>query len=211
MATAFDRDALLDAFDRIGYAAIAAATRLQIAVHGGSALMLASNFRFATEDVDIADIGGAWPDWLKDVVADIARDKSWSDDWLNDAVSFHLSPLAQLERDYLAYGTFPRRSGKVGLAVLIPSARYLVAMKLKSLRISDFKKGASDMTDTANLLRVVGITDIEQAIAVLGEFFPKSAADADKQRFVLKRLFSQDQTTDAPKYSGGSNDEDESR
>jgi hypothetical protein len=47
MSAAFDRDALLDAFDRIGRAAAQAGTKLQIAV--GSALMLASNFRFATE------------------------------------------------------------------------------------------------------------------------------------------------------------------
>jgi hypothetical protein len=49
MSAAFDRDALLDAFDRIGRAAAQAGTKLQIAVYGGSALMLASNFRFATE------------------------------------------------------------------------------------------------------------------------------------------------------------------
>jgi hypothetical protein len=207
MSTAFDRDALLDAFDRIGYAAIDAGTKLQIAVYGGSALMLASNFRFATEDVDIADIGQAWPDWLTSVVAAIAREKGWSGDWLNDAVTFHLSPLAQLQRDHLPFGTFPRRSEAVGLTVFIPTARYLLAMKLKSLRISDFEKGAADMSDTAHLLHVVGITEIEQAIAVLAEFFPRSAADADKQRFVLKRLLSQDRPTDAPKYLGGSDEE----
>ena len=44
MSIAFDRDALLDAFDRIGRAAAQAGTKLQIAVYGGSALMLASNF-----------------------------------------------------------------------------------------------------------------------------------------------------------------------
>jgi hypothetical protein len=207
MSAAFDRDALLDAFDRIGYAAIEAGIRLQIAVYGGSALMLASNFRFATEDVDIADIGSEWPAWLTSVVAAIARDKGWAEDWLNEAVSFHLSPLAQLERDHLAFGTFPRRSEAVGLTVFIPTARYLLAMKLKSLRISDFEKGAADMADTAHLLHVVGITEVEQAIAVLAEFFPRSAADADKQRFVLKRLLSQEPATNAPKYPRGSDDE----
>jgi hypothetical protein len=45
-----DRDKLLAAFDEIGRAAAAAGTQLQIAVYGGSALMLASNFRFATEE-----------------------------------------------------------------------------------------------------------------------------------------------------------------
>ena len=66
MSAAFDRDALLDAFDRIGRAAVGAGTKLQIAVYGGSALMLASNFRFATEDVDISEIGTDWPDWLSE-------------------------------------------------------------------------------------------------------------------------------------------------
>jgi hypothetical protein len=207
MKAAFDRYALLDAFDRIGYAAIDAGTKLQIAVYGGSALMLASNFRFATEDVDIAEIGGEWPEWLTSVVAAIAREKGWSEDWLNDAVTFHLSPLAELQRDHLPFGNFPRRTEAVGLTVLIPKARYLLAMKLKSLRISDFEKGAVDMADTAHLLHALGITEVEQAIAVLAEFFPRSAADADKQRFVLKRLLSQELATDAPKYSCGSDDE----
>jgi hypothetical protein len=207
MARAFDRDALLDAFDRIGHAAIEAGTKLQIVVYGGSALMLASNFRFATEDVDIADIGGAWPDWLTSIVAVIAREKGWTADWLNDAVTFHLSPLAQLQRDHLPFGNFPRRTEAVGLSVFIPTARYLLAMKLKSLRISDFEKGAADMADTAHLLQVIGITEAEQAIAILAEFFPRSAMDADKQRFVLKRLLSQEPATNAPKYPRGSDDE----
>ncbi len=68
MNAAFDREALLDAFDQIGRAAVQAGTKLQIAVYGGSALMLASNFRFATEDVDIADIGQQWPEWLSSAV-----------------------------------------------------------------------------------------------------------------------------------------------
>jgi hypothetical protein len=57
MGAAFGRDPLLDAFDQIGRAAVLAGTKLQIAVYGGSARMLASNFRFATKDVDIAEIG----------------------------------------------------------------------------------------------------------------------------------------------------------
>jgi hypothetical protein len=207
MSTAFDREALLDAFDRIGHAALEAGTKLQIAVYGGSALMLASNFRFATEDVDIAEIGGQWPEWLTSVVAALAREKGWSADWLNDAVTFHLSPRAELQRDHLPFGNFPRRTEAVGLSVFIPKPRYLLALKLKSLRISNFEKGAADMADTANLLRVAGITEVEQAIAVLAEFFPRSAEDADKQRFVLKRLLSQEPAIHAPKYPRGSDDE----
>jgi hypothetical protein len=200
MSAAFDRAALLDAFDRIGHAAIEAGTKLQIAVYGGSALMLASNFRFATEDVDIQEIGADWPNWLAQAVLVIAERNGWSATWFNDAVTFHLSPLASLDRDHVAFGTFPRKDEPVGLSVFIPTARYMLALKLKSLRISDFEKGAQDMSDTANLLKVLGLTEVEQAIEILAEFFPKSAADADKQRFVLKRLLAGDIQTDAPRY-----------
>jgi len=50
MAMAFDRQQLRAAFDEIAHAAVAANTRLEIAVFGGSALILAGNFRFSTED-----------------------------------------------------------------------------------------------------------------------------------------------------------------
>jgi hypothetical protein len=200
MTAAFDREALLDAFDDIGRAAVQAGTKLQIAVYGGSALMLASNFRFATEDVDISDIGRQWPEWLSDAAERISKKNSWSATWLNDAVTFHLSPLARTDRDLTAYGNFPRKAEHVGLSVFIPTARYMLALKLKALRISDFEKGQQDMADVAHLLKVLGLADVEQAIEILAEFFPKSASDADKQRFVLKRLFSGGTSIDAPHY-----------
>jgi ABC-type phosphate/phosphonate transport system substrate-binding protein len=45
MSAAFDRDALPDAFDKIGRVAALAGTKLQIAFYGGSALMLARRRR----------------------------------------------------------------------------------------------------------------------------------------------------------------------
>ena len=80
MAKALDRDAVLDAFDRIGRAAVAAGTKLQIAVYGGSALMLASNFRFATEDVDVSELEHPLPGWLAEIVNEIAKQNNWQDE-----------------------------------------------------------------------------------------------------------------------------------
>src|ERR1044072_7729515 len=91
MAVNFDRKQLLAALNEVGCAAIAANARLDIAIYGGSALMLASNFRFGTEDVVIAELGEQWPDWLKDVVSEIAARNGWSQQWLNDGVTFHQS------------------------------------------------------------------------------------------------------------------------
>ena len=104
MSATFD----LDAFDRIGRAAVDAGTKLQIAVYGGSALMLASNFRFATEDVDVSKLDLPLPDWLATVAQELADQNHWQKDWFNDGVAFHLSPLAGSAADHLEFGTFPR-------------------------------------------------------------------------------------------------------
>ena len=105
MSAAFDRDALLKAFDRLGRAAVEAGTKLEIAVYGGSALMLASNFRFATEDVDVSKLKHPLPDWLEAVVHEIAAQNYWRDDWFNDGVAFHLSPLADGAADHLTFSS----------------------------------------------------------------------------------------------------------
>lgn len=208
MAVSFDRDQLLNALDEVGRAAIEAKARLDIAVYGGSALMLASNFRFGTEDVDIAELGTPWPQWLTDIVHKVAMGRGWSEEWLNDGVTFHLSSVAVPTRDLVSFGTFPRRSEQTGITVFVPTARYMLALKLKALRVSDFAKGSKDIDDVRNLLGVLGITEIEPAITILAEFFPRSGADADKQRFVLKNILSKGATGDAPRYPRGSDPED---
>lgn len=199
MTAAFDRGALLDAFDRIGRAAALAGTKLQIAVYGGSALMLASNFRFATEDVDVSELEHPLPGWLAAVVDEIAKEKGWLDDWFNDGVAFHLSPLADRALDHLEFGTFPRDGTPPGLAVSVPSAEYLLALKLKAARVTDPLRGETERLDILNLMQVVGISTVEEAIALLGRYFPVSAASSEKQRFLLKNM-NRKGGNDAPKY-----------
>ncbi len=199
MAAAFDREALLDAFDEIGRAAVAAGTKLQIAVYGGSALMLASNFRFATEDVDIAEIDGEWPEWLRVTAEQIAMKRGWSSDWLNEGVAFHLSALATGAADHLEFGTFPRGGSPPGLVVSVPTAEYLLALKLKAMRVTDVIRGDTERLDILNLMDVVGIESADQAIALLGKYFPVSASSPEKQRFLLNNM-SREGKSDAPKY-----------
>jgi hypothetical protein len=198
MSAAFGRDALLDAFDRIGRAAVLAGTKLQIAVYGGSALMLASNFRFATEDVDVSKLEHPLPDWPAAIVHEIAVENGGQDDWFNDGVAFHLRSLAD-RTDHLEFGTFPRDGSLPGLAVSIPSADYLLALKLKAARIVDPLRGETERLDILNWMRVVGISTVEEAIALLGRYFPVSAASLEKQRFLLKNI-NREGGIDAPKY-----------
>jgi len=199
MSAAFGRDALLDAFDQIGRAAVLAGTKLQIAVYGGSALMLASNFRFATQDVDVAELEHPLPHWLAAVVDRIAKENGWQDDWFNDGVVFHLSSLADRAIDHLEFGTFPRDGTPPGLVVSVPSAEYLLALKLKAARVLDPVRGETERLDILNLMQVVGISTGEEAIALLGRYFPVSAASSEKQRFLLENM-SREGGIDAPKY-----------
>jgi hypothetical protein len=199
MNAAFGRDALLDAFDQIGRAAVLAGTKLQIAVYGGSALMLASNFRFATEDVDVSELEHPLPAWLAAVLYEIARENRWHDDWFNDGVAFHLSSLADRAADHLEFGTFPRDGTRPGLVVSVPSAEYLLALKLKAARVMDPLRGETERLDILNLMQVVGISTADEAIALLSRYFPVSAASPEKQRFILKNM-NREGGVDAPKY-----------
>jgi hypothetical protein len=199
MSAAFDRDALLDAFDQIGRAAVQAGAKLQIAVYGGSALMLASNFRFATEDVDVSELQRPLPVWLAAVVGRVAKENGWQDDWFNDGVTFYLSSLADQALDHLEYGTFPRDGTPPGLVVSVPSAEYLLALKLKALRVTDPVRGETERLDILNLMKVVGISTAEDAIALLGRYFPVSAASPEKLRFLLNNM-NREGGLDAPKY-----------
>lgn len=185
----FSSDALAAAFDAIGEAAVRAGARLEIAVYDGSALMRAGNFRYPTEDVDIAALDGGWPEWLTAAAEQLAETNNWSDHWLSDAVSFHLSPLATLAADHILFGSFPRGAGVKGLLVHVPQAEYMLALKLKAMRVNDPAKGADETSDIRNLLAVLKIAEVEAAIAILRRYFPRSAEASEKQRFLLKNMF----------------------
>ena len=188
---------MLGAFDEIGRAAVAAGTQLQIAVYGGSALILASNFRFATEDVNVSQLQQPWPEWLRTTIERLAKKNGWAEDWFNDGVVFHLSALADPAEDHLEFGTFPPEPEEPGLLVYVPSAPYLLALKLKAMRVNDPVRGDQERPDV--LMRVVGISTTDQAISLLTRFFPNSGAAAEKQKFLLKYM-NPDGAVDAPQY-----------
>jgi hypothetical protein len=183
MAKAFDTDALLAAFDRIGAAAVARGARLDFAVYGGSALMLASSFRFVSEDVAIAPLE-RWPDWLIAEVKKTASSNGWAEDWLNDAVGVHLSRTAGAA-DHILFESFPREGDEIGLRIFVPTAEYMLALKLKALRLVEPAKGAQEGADVLALMQVCGVRTADEAVAALARYFPVSAAAPEKLRFLL--------------------------
>ena len=129
----------------------------------------------------------------------LARENGWQHDWFNDGVAFHLSSLADRPRDHLEFGTFPRDATTPGLVVSVPSADYLLALKLKAARVTDPVRGETERLDILNLMKVVGISTADDAIALLGRYFPVSAASSEKQRFLLRNM-NREGGVDAPEY-----------
>ena len=82
--------AIQDAFMELGTLARNEGKIIDLAVYGGSALMLASNFRIATRNVDavaLADQG-----FVDRLAAKIGARRGWTHDWLNDGVRVYVSP-----------------------------------------------------------------------------------------------------------------------
>jgi hypothetical protein len=160
-----------DALTELGRRAHAQGQVLEIAVYGGSALMLASNFRVTTQDVDaVTDTDQGLLDRL---AREIAGERGWPHDWLSDGVRTYLSPNVDgLEQHHVLFRTYPGESTP-GLRVFVPTPEYLLAMKLMAMRL-DPAAGKSDLDDILSLIRVLGITDKAQLIQFAAAFYPEA-------------------------------------
>ncbi len=134
----------------------------------------------------------------------IAEQNNWSPDWLNDAVNFHLSPFADRSADHVEFGSFPRGPGPYGLDILVPKAEYMLALKLKAMRVTDPVRGEQEAKDILNLLKVTKTKTAKAAMQILARYFPNSAKSPEKQIFLLKRLSDIAEPSRAPKYPSGS-------
>ncbi len=163
-------DLLHDVLAELGTLAHGEGKVIEVAIYGGSALMLASNFRISTRDVDaVADDDGQRI--IERLAATIAGRRGWSPDWLNDQVFPFLSDLVEgLQDHHHLYRGYPSEH-EPGLRVFVPTAEYLLAMKLMAMRIHG-TDDAKDRTDIVNLMAIVGLRSPAEAMSFLGAFYP---------------------------------------
>lgn len=203
MLTAQD---LHDAFMELGALARREGKVIDLAVYGGSALMLASNFRVATQDVDAVVEGDQRA--VARLAEEIARTRGWARDWLNDGVRTYLSPEVEgLAAHHALFRAYPSEQ-EPGLRVFVPSPEYMLAMKLMAMRL-DPAGGKSDLADILNLLDVVGFTTPEDAIDFAAAFYPEARISARlhlgiRALWRMKDTPTQEGPHDAPTYLGRS-------
>lgn len=166
---------LHDAFTQLGARARSEGKVIDLAVYGGSALMLASNFRVATQDVD-AVVEGDQSSVIR-LAEEVARKRGWPPDWLSDGVRTYLSPNVDgLAEHHQLFRAYPSEQD-VGLRVFVPSPEYMLAMKLMAMRL-DPAGSKSDLADIVNLLEVVGLKTPEQTIDFAASFYPEAKISA---------------------------------
>lgn len=185
-ATAFlTRQNLESAFHELGLRARAADKIVEIAVYGGSALVLTVPGRAATKDVDAVMHND--PVWLRDAVAALAEEKGWPPDWLNDGVKGWLSHRDADPEAKPLFKTYPSED-EPGLRVLVASPHYLFAMKCMAMRIGGADE-FQDRSDIEVLAREIGVVTAEQALDIVSQYYPLSRI-SPKTQYGVEEIFS---------------------
>ena len=137
---------LVQAFGHLGRDLAARGVFLELAVYGGSAIMLHFAWRKGTEDVDAVDAvlrRGFDERLLAPSAAAVAALMDLPDDWIDDAVRM-FTPLAEDDTLFEVSGVYPEL-GVPGLRVLVARPHYLLGMKLMAL--ANLDRGDRDMDD----------------------------------------------------------------
>ncbi|HEY0300616.1 MAG TPA: hypothetical protein VGC36_04760 [Rhizomicrobium sp.] len=181
-AKPFDRATLHEAFARMGDLARAAGKIVEISVYGGSALVLTTDFRVGTRDVDA--VFESDRDFVRRAAAAVADEFGWNAAWLNDGVKGFLS-----ERDAVSkmlFRTYPDETG-AGLRVLVATPAYLFAMKCLAMRAGGLDQ-QDDIADIRRLGSELGLANAPDALAVVSRYYPMERLPP-KTQFGIEEIF----------------------
>jgi len=181
----FDQAALESAPSEFGRRSFAAGRTVEIAIYGGSALLLTLDRRVATRDVDA--VFEKDKDFVGKLAAEMAEEFGWDENWLNDGVKGWLSQLDSNPGMKRLLKTYPSEE-QPGLRVFVPKPEYLFAMKCRAMRIGGVDS-SSDIEEIKRLARDIGLASSQQAMALVESFYPGNELEP-KTRFGLEEIFS---------------------
>ena len=152
----------------IGKRAREAGEVIEIALYGGSAIVLVFNFRKATRDVDVVVSGNTSS--FRRYAREVALAHGWDESWINDAVKGFVS--AKAAEGLKPFRSYPDETNP-GLRVMAPTAEYLLAMKCMAMRI-DAADQSRDLIDIHALMNETGRTNAGKLLEVVERFYPPS-------------------------------------
>jgi hypothetical protein len=189
----FDRQTLEEALHELGRRAHAEAKTIEIAIYGGSALMLTYDWRLATRDVDA--VFEADRHTVRRLARQIAEENDWDVNWLNDGVKGFLSAADSSPEAKRLFRTYPSEE-EPGLRVMIASPEYLFAMKCRAMRLGGVDESI-DVDDIRRLAGEIGLTSAREALDLVAAFYPDQLIEP-KTRFGLEEIFDKLLRNDKP-------------
>jgi hypothetical protein len=183
-AKPFDRATLHQAFERLGELAKAAGRIVEISVYGGSALVLTTDFRVGTQDVDAVFENDR--DFVRRAAGIVADEFGWEPAWINDGVKGFLSANDGSAGAKALFRTYPGETGP-GLRVLIATPAYLFAMKCLAMRAGGVDE-SGDVQDIRNLAAELGIDSAKDALFAVSRYYPLEKIPP-KTQFGIEEIF----------------------
>ncbi len=170
------RTRITQALRRLGELAHEKKVTLEISLYGGAVFALVYGSRDATKDVDAVI---RQSELAKTLSARVAKELGLPDDWLNDDVKQFLAEKESKRR------LTDSELGE-GLRISVPTANYLLAMKLRACR-PPLPGYAGDYGDIRFLIQKMGIDSVESAESIHDKFFPRDVL-SDEAREVVKAM-----------------------
>jgi hypothetical protein len=172
--TELTREIIEQAFDEMGALAAARGLTIEIAVYGGACLILASDIRNASGDIDAVFLAGGKA--VREIADIVATRLGLIDDWINESVKRLAPPPGDPEPNLILAGEYPRVPNSiVGLRVHLPTPAYMLAMKILANRDpTDTKKIDSDLNDAVALMKVTKLATEQQLVDLLRECYPSA-------------------------------------
>lgn len=172
-----DRTRLKEAFGLLGVDLARRGLFLELAVYGGSALVLQFDWRQTTQDVDAVVTASYDERLLAPSLAVVASAMDLPGDWLNNAVGM-FTPLHEDDALFEFAGEYPQE--RPGLRVLVARPTYLLAMKLKAL--ANFGRGDRDLADARALAAELGVETIASLQDLYASIHREAPSDTVKRR-----------------------------
>lgn len=174
---ALSRDRITRALRRLGELAHAEGVTLEVSLYGGAVFTLVYGSRAATKDVDAVVRQGRL---ARRLAAQVATEQDLPEDWLNDQVKQFLA--AQEAKRQLATADFG-----AGLRVSVPTAAYLLALKLRACR-PPLPGYPGDQDDIRFLIRKMRLRSLKAAEAIHDQFFPHDELSAAAREVIRAAL-----------------------
>ena len=155
------RAQITQALRRLGELAHEQKITLEVSLYGGAVFTLVYGSRDATKDVDAVVCQS---EIAKQLALKVAKELDLPEDWLNDQVKQFLAEKeAKRQLNEADFGE--------GLRVSVPTAAYLLAMKLRACR-PPLPGYSGDYGDIRFLVQKMEITSVEAAETIHDKFFP---------------------------------------